>query len=123
MQNCGRLHTVQEVGSLNQVLFDTVQAMHKSGKGFVCLQVLELAALVRTKQISSVDLTFFDVQTYGKLQAKLFPMYSSHTLRHTQAIHPEDFVCLQVLELAALIRTKQISSVDLTSIFQQRLKR
>ena len=30
--------------------------------------------------------------------------------------------CLQVLELGALIRTGQISSVELTEVFQQRLK-
>ena len=29
---------------------------------------------------------------------------------------------LQVLQLGALIRTKQITSVELTSVFQQRLK-
>ena len=33
------------------------------------------------------------------------------------------FCWLQVLGLAALIQSKQISSVDLTKIFQQRLQR
>ena len=31
-------------------------------------------------------------------------------------------VLLQVLQLGTLIRTKQITSVELTSVFQQRLK-